>query len=40
MPIYAVGAHNPHVQIPDQLLTVSISGSVDALTRPLIGMLQ
>jgi hypothetical protein len=32
MPIYAVGAHNPRVQIPHQPLTVSISGSVDAAT--------
>jgi hypothetical protein len=30
MPIYVVGAHNPRVQIPDQPLTVSISGSVGA----------
>jgi hypothetical protein len=28
MPIYAVGVHNPRVQIPHQPLTVSISGSV------------
>lgn len=30
MPIYVVGAHNPRVQIPDQPLTVSISGSLSA----------
>jgi hypothetical protein len=30
MPIYAVGVHNPRVQIPHQPLTVSISGSVGA----------
>src|SRR5262245_14601285 len=28
MPIYVLGPHNPSVEIPNQALTVSISGSV------------
>jgi hypothetical protein len=44
MPIYVLGAHNQRVQIPNQPLTVSISGSlqgcyfaVSALGQPPAG---